>query len=164
MNPILCYNKKNKVSFLVVDEKTTIKCDGCGRTIELGKQLYRVHSYSKIMPFTIKHYCDTKCMEAHITRDQEETRSCLLTSVMPENVVLISDHPTDMKTGANISVFQACNLESEHTTDNTKIAGRESIEVARIGADVKEMIEEKDKPCKDGVKFLEERKEDNCGS
>lgn len=66
--------------------------------------------------------------------EQDEIRIAYLTSVMPENVVLVSDHPTQVADGKDITVFQAAYIPSAKTTDNTKHAGRESIFGATIGS------------------------------
>ena len=132
-DPLLCFHKLTKTFFYVIPEGMNVVCDVCKSVVEFGDIVYLHSSYSKILPFEKRKYCSTKCVSKARCRDQDEFRSAYLASVLPENVELVGDEPTSLMDGKNISVFQAASLESEHTTDHTVHALKESCEGVRIG-------------------------------
>jgi len=160
MKGALFFHKESKKHFYVLDEEKSINCNICKKVIELGDTFYIQKTYSTILPFKKSFLCSNKCITQTSTRDMDEFCFAYLTSIVPDNSKIVSDHPNPLQDGRNMSVFQASELESEHTTDRTKLAGRESLEGAKIGADVKDMLLEKDSAEKDIDGFLEAVKKD----
>lgn len=133
MKPIHCVHRKTGKNFIVIPEDEYILCSACGKTIELGATIYVYKAYSKVLPFKKEYFCTEVCARKRVDSEQTELNNAICTSVIPENVIFISDMPSMTTYAKEISVFQAVNLESIHTTDNTRYAYRESLEGARIG-------------------------------
>lgn len=78
-------------------------------------------------------------------RDKDITRPVSVVEHLPRGAYPVLDlRPTPLGGISNISVFDAVDLSCDETVDNTKFAGRESIEGAKIG---KPLLEKKDESC-----------------
>jgi len=102
------------------------------------------------------HACKSKAKKTPHTI-QADILPVYLSDMKPPKAVPRVVTPHDLKdVKGDITIFDVDKIKSVRTTDNTRLAGRESFEGAQIGAPVEEVIAELDEPVKDVDKALED--------
>jgi len=137
----LYFDNKQKQYFMVLDhERDFVYCSVCEKLCEVDKYYFLHRSWSK-KEFSKKVYCQN-CIKDHKKHIYDEFLCFQLTNDSLPDSFVVFDTPPRLK--VSTSVFDAAlsndNIQSDTSStliiDNTRLAGRESIECARVGCEV----------------------------
>jgi len=120
MKYLTMLDKKMYRYYCVLSQNQLVSCDNCGKPLEIDSTVIIYKQYDRHLSFKKTIYCDLKCYEKKQSNiyEQEEVIVAKAVSSIKENCVVIDDEPTIMKHG-KMDLYQACALESDHTTDKT---------------------------------------------
>jgi len=129
-------------------------CGVCEKEWQDEQPMFHVVEWRK-KGYSVRMFCHN-CYRKTLTSGMaQETKTVIIgqeKDIGEDAVPYVVTPPQMVK--SNISVFEPSKLPECVTVDRTVHAGRESIAGARIGADVTEMIAEKDKVVEDENKVL----------
>ena len=151
---ILYYHKNTKKFYYVGG----IDCSICKNPADNIFELYE--SYSTKQSFYLIRCSNCMMNPVLDVPVVSSSKFVIMVNLIPEgSQPYITTKPSFVGLRDSISLIEAAELRSIHTTDKTQLASRqESIENAQIGQDIKERISELDRPLlnkKQGLTFID---------
>ena len=157
------FNKDKKTYFLLVKEEELNKifCGHCKAIIEIGRSFIIQRSFSK-KEYTQHIFCQN-CVKHNRKQIYDEFLTCYLTSIIPDNSILIPEIPPPLQEAQNATVWSAAvsnkgitaDTSNTEVIDHTKLSGKFSLQGATIGDTSK--VNELDSYEEDAFKLLDSK-------
>lgn len=140
--PIFHVKRENRSYFV-----GECQCTRCDKELKLNDVVLVYECWRKKTCYNAL-FCQD-CINKHEDVSRvESVNTCIVTNKRPPGSYPILISPPTLSDGRNnATVFSMANenIDGEETRDMTKLAGRESLEGAQIGADISDVDAEKDK-------------------
>ena len=124
-------------------------CSVCGQTT---KDIFYYERTFLIRKQYINYFCYS-CVNKRkkLKGEFSEILSVNIVDVVPQDSILLTTYRPEIHTPKSLNEVSLFDVEKigGKTIDHTKLAGRESLEGAKIGLDITEQLEQKEKPIND---------------
>jgi hypothetical protein len=154
----LFFHPKSKSKYMLEIKK--IQCFTCGKYIKHKENFTRMRTYvehKKKFEKFIDYFCrdnDDHCLKPNKMAKFSEFLDVNYIDFLPEGCIYFEDLPPQFSgmsdSGTTIDAALGKHVYSDQSNatiiNNTRLAGRESLEGAKIGRDVTAELEEKDRP------------------
>ena len=152
---IFTVERNGKKKYFCVSKEKERKCEGCNNFIS---DVMAIFNYSINNGKGILSLYHTNCKNKISKKGvyQERGLCFFMISPIPNSTPVLFGNKSARPSNNNISVFEASSLPSDKTEDKTLMAGRESLEGAKVGLIDQERLEELESPVKDIDRFLSE--------